>query len=390
MNALAPLKIAADLPSIRHQLHKIAELSGAEHKTREYLTQELAKLNAFTTQLLPSGSLLCCMDSHQIGATLLLRADMDALPIQEHNQHDYCSQTPGVSHLCGHDGHATSLLGCAHLLAQTPISNGKVYLLFQSAEETGEGAPLALEDMRALGLKFDFAFAYHNIPAQPIGQIILKEQAMTAAVQSLNIQLTGRTAHAAEPESGICPANAIAQLIEFAQTLNCTDLSQRDFTLVTPICIQMGEPAYGTMPGDGRVDFTIRCWQNQQMKIVAKQLEKKLIEICSSEHLDYDFQWLESFTGCNNHPAAVEIIQRSANALNLDSIVPEHPFKWGEDFGSLIAHWPGALFGIGSGENLSPLHHVDYDYPDQLLPIAASMLAQIAYQVLATEQSVGA
>ncbi|CAG9296208.1 M20 metallopeptidase family protein [Celerinatantimonas diazotrophica] len=387
MNSLTPPKISVDLTPIRHQLHKIAELSGAEHQTRDYLCQELAKLSAFTTQLLPSGSILSCIDSHQPGAIVLLRADMDALPIQESNQHYYCSQTPGVSHLCGHDGHATSLLGCAHLLEQSPILNGKIYLLFQSAEETGEGGPQALKDMRALGLKFDFAFAYHNIPGAPLGQIICKEKAMTAAVQSLSVQFIGRTAHAAEPESGICPAAAIAQLVQFSQSLNCTDLTRQDFTLVTPICIQMGTPAYGTMPGEGRADFTIRCWQNQQMEIIAQQIEEKLSEICSAAHLNYRYQWLESFRGCDNHPAAVEIIKHSAHALNLHSIVPEHPFKWGEDFGSLIAYWPGALLGIGSGEQLSPLHHVDYDYPDELLPIAANMLAQIAYLTTMASQS---
>lgn len=379
MGSLKPLQLDTILPPIRHRLHQIAELSGAEHQTSNYLCQQLATLNAFTTQLLPSGSILSCIDSHQPGPIVLLRADIDALPIQESNPHDYRSQTPGVSHLCGHDGHAASLLGCAHLLAQAKPSNGKIYLLFQSAEETGEGAPLALKDMQMLGLKFDYAFAYHNIPGAPIGQIICKEGAMTAAVQSLSIQFIGRTAHAAEPESGICPANAIAQLVQFTQSLNCTDLTRHDFTLVTPICIQMGTPAYGTMPGEGRADFTLRCWQNQQMKIITQKIEAKIAEICSVEHLDYRYQWLESFTGCDNHPSAVEIIKQSTMALKLPYTVPVHPFKWGEDFGSLIADWPGALLGIGSGEQVSPLHHIDYNYPDSLLPIAAHMLAQIAH-----------
>lgn len=366
------------LVRFRHDLHQIAELSGEEFETQQYIWNQLSQLvSPSDISAIAHVGILACFDSGTAGPSILVRADMDALPIQEHSRHCYTSKTPGVSHLCGHDGHTTSLLGLAMSLNQKPIQKGIVWLLFQPAEENGQGAQEVVKELARRKIKLDHVFAYHNLPGYPLGQLVVQTSTFTAAVQSIAIQLHGQTAHAAEPELGHCPAWIIEKLLSFAQQFSQNDTQAQSFRLITPICIKMGEPAYGTMPADAEIHFTLRCFGNQSMDALSSQFLEYLSTVCSEHQISYSYQWLDIFRACENHPESVAFVEHAANHLGMKIIRRSEPFKWGEDFGCLTEKFSGAMFGLGAGEDHSALHHVDYDYPDALLQPSIELFDQI-------------
>lgn len=370
-----------DLRGIRRHLHKHPELSGEEKNTRDFITQSLKNvgLEKFTT--VGETGILVSFNSGKPGKSLLIRADIDALPIEEENSFEHRSVTEAVSHKCGHDGHTTILLGLADDLLQRPIQKGEVHLLFQPAEETGTGAKKVLEDEN-FRLKPDYAFALHNIPGYPLHQILSKPGSFTAAVKSLIIKLHGHTSHAAEPEMGNNPGLALAEILQLSQSLLQEDVSRDDFRLVTMIYASLGERAYGTSAGYGEVHFTLRCWQNAEMKKLEEQFMGKVKSICDKHDLRLETEWLEVFHANHNNQETFEKIKLAAEKAGLDFKELKEAFKWGEDFGLFTEKFNGAMFGIGAGTDSPALHNADYDFPDEIIGTGISMFRGIINESL--------
>ena len=370
------------LVEFRRHLHAHPELSGKEEETAKLITGYL--VNCAPTYILESiggTGVMATFDSGQPGPALLFRAELDALPIQEINSFPYRSTIEGIAHKCGHDGHATILLGLARLIADNPISKGKVTLLFQPAEETGEGAAAILKDPQFAPLHFDFAFALHNLPGYPKHQIIIRQGAFNATVKSLILKLHGKTAHAAEPENGINPAFAIAEILQFIQNLSQPNTHQPDFCLLTPVHISLGEKAYGTSAGYGELHLTLRSWTSPEMEKLTTHLFQHLQHIQSKYQLKIEHNWLQAFESNTNAPEAVQLISTAAEALSLDVHQPPTPFKWGEDFGLFTQQFKGALFGLGAGVDHPNLHNPDYDFPDEIIPTGIHIFYSIIRQL---------
>jgi len=359
------------LTQVRQELHSRPELSGKEEETSAYVIDYLSPFQA--AQLLKGvggTGLVATFDSGKPGEHLLFRAELDALPIQESNTFSHRSIYEGVSHKCGHDGHTTVLLGLAHLLADSTDWSGQVSLLFQPAEETGAGAMAMLADEQLASLKVDKAFAFHNLPGYPLGQIIWKEGAFTPSVQSLIIQLRGKTAHAAEPQNGLNPALAIAEILQFAQQLEITDPLRTDFRLLTPVYLSMGEKAYGVSAGAGEVHLTLRAWTQAQMEHLTTIFLGQVKSIADQAGLQLDFSWTDTFKANFNAELLVTQLRESIHRHHLSDQMMEQPLTWGEDFGAFGVLCPTAMFGIGAGEDRPALHHPDYDFPDEIIPTA--------------------
>ena len=316
------------------------------------------------------------------GKSILFRCELDALPIQEINSFDYKSLYEGVSHKCGHDGHMAILCGMSKKLHENPLEKGTVMLLFQPAEEDGNGAKRVLNDANFDAIKPDFAFALHNLPGFKKHQIVIKENTFTCAVNSMIIQLNGKTSHAGEPENGINPALAIAEIIQVFNSKINTDVSSKKYCLITPIHINMGEKAYGVSAGYGEVHFTVRSNSNAQMRIIESNLEENVNEIASKYNLKTKIEWTESFQANENNSEAVNFIRKSASSLNLDILEKELPFTFGEDFGLFTQHFKGAMLGLGSGENTPSLHNPDYDFPDEIIQTGIQLFHQITKEIL--------
>ncbi|MEL6835477.1 MAG: amidohydrolase [Bacteroidota bacterium] len=376
--------MSAVLQNLRKNLHRHPELSGAEEQTAKRI-QDFLLENSKPTDLitrLGGTGVAAVYEFGKDGSGVLIRCELDALPILEQNTFEHRSQTPGVSHKCGHDGHMAMVAGLASWLDKQQFPAGRVVLLFQPAEETGQGAAALLEDQRMLKLSIDYAFALHNIPGEPLHSVLLMEPGFSAEVQSFALQLKGKTAHAAEPEEGINPATTIAELITELATFNHTVSTTEHFAILTPIHIHLGEKSYGVAPGAGELHYTIRTWSQEQMQQLVSRIEQAVTNICQQQKLEYQLDWFEHFPASNNDSGCNLQIERAAQALDLPLRKMPHPFRFGEDFGWFSHRFKTGMFGLGAGKNTSTLHHADYDFPDALLESGMGMFREIISQLL--------
>ncbi|RNL90735.1 amidohydrolase [Sinomicrobium pectinilyticum] len=371
------------LTRLRKYLHRHPEVSGKEHETAKTILSFLRKHtpDQVVTHLGGTG-IAAIYKGTERGKTVLIRCELDALPIPEVNTFLHRSGTPGISHKCGHDGHMAIVAGLAVLLHRYRPEKGRVILLFQPSEEDGNGAKCVLADNRFGDMDPDYVFALHNLPSFPEGQIVIKEGTFTPAVHSIIIMLKGKTAHAGEPEKGINPASAIADIIRQFQALVQPDIASDDFCQVAPIYLRMGEKAYGISAGEGEVHFTIRCKDNNRMKTTAGTAEKIARETAQRYGLKPYISWTQGFPANENHPKAIQYIREVAGQQGFDLYEKDTPFGWGEDFGLFTQKYPGALFGLGAGENTPALHNPDYDFPDGIISTGVQMFYHIIQKII--------
>lgn len=375
--------IYEELTELRHHLHTRPELSGLEFETAGLIGRRLSALSPdLLLRNLGGTGVAAVFDSGRPGPSVLFRSELDALPIEEVNDFEYRSRHQNVSHKCGHDGHMAILLGLAYQIARHRPNRGKVIVLFQPAEETGEGAMEVLRDPAFEQIRPDYAFALHNLPGYPLGAVVVKDGPFTAGVRSLIIRLQGMTSHAAEPEHGVNPAEAIADLLYLARDWTVADLSRPDFQLLTPVHVHMGEKAYGVSAGYGEVHLTIRCWSSEAMEKLSSRLLREAADIAGRYGLELETEWTNVFFANHNDPKSVELIRRAARSLDLPLVERADPLKWGEDFGAFSQRFKGAMFGLGAGEDASALHNPDYDFPDELIETGARMFFRIASSLL--------
>ncbi|MBQ3739712.1 MAG: amidohydrolase [Bacteroidales bacterium] len=365
--------------NIRHQLHLLAEPSGAEVATQQFIIDILAGFEPTHIHVFKnSKNLLAVYDFGPGGETTLIRGDFDAVRVPETLDLPYASHTPGVAHKCGHDGHATILLGLAEQLHLHPLAKGRVLLFFQAAEETGEGAAQLLETGILEKYKPGKVYALHNIPGEPLGSVICKEGSFTCSVVSCDVELHGRTAHAAEPLKAVSPYPAAKAITDRLLAMNCYDMSRDDFRLLTLVEFRVGEQAYGVAAGHGVLRFTLRAKDDDLLqRTKAELLQVVEQETSNTEGLCSNITWREYFAAAKNHKDAVESIRNAAERCGLEYVEKQTPFSWGEDFGLLTQHYDGALFGLGSGDSQPPLHHQLFDFPDELVPVGVMIFYQI-------------
>lgn len=370
------------LAALRQYIHAHPDLSGQESSTRDYIRAFLKE--TAPSELIDVGGtgLLAVYDSGQPGKTMLVRAELDALPIVERTGVPYSSTIPGKAHLCGHDGHMTMLAGVGQVLQQQSPTHGRVLLLFQPAEETGKGAQSVLDDPVFAQYQPDCCVALHNAPGFPMGSVIVRDGIFTPSVESVTIQLDGKTAHAAEPETGYNPAWAIQDILALANRLRNPNPDAPDYTLVTPVDIQLGEKAFGTAAGHGSISFTLRAWDKAPFDQLKAQFIDEVTAICERHSIQHSWTWVEPFHTTFNDPATVALIRSVAAEVGCTVIEKEMPFRWGEDFGRFTQRFTGAMFGLGSGEQQPALHNPDYDFPDALLPVGVQLFSTVIQSYL--------
>ena len=365
---------------IRRELHQHPELSGHEARTARLVEDKL--------QACPPTKVIRHVGGHGLlveyffsedGPTVLFRADMDAVAVQEPDDIPHHSQTPGVAHKCGHDGHTTILLRFARMLSERPLPKGRVLLLFQPAEENGSGSKAVLDTKVLDYYKIDKAFALHNIPGYPASAVLCKEDSFTCAVVSVSITLTGKTSHAAEPQKGISPIPATLNIVDELLRWNNTDIQSDDYFLSTIVEIHVGEEAYGVSAGNSIIRATLRAKTDKLLHQHAQQLKELVATECKrTPDLQHEMEWLEPFSANENDPQSVGMIKNAALRNNLPYIELQTPFSWGEDFGLFTQQYKGAIFGLGSGENCAPLHSPQYDFPDEVIETGATLFYTIA------------
>ncbi len=373
-----------DLIQLRRHLHANPEIANEEKNTAEFFIKHLAKFKPDKIiEGIGGNGIAFIFNGKEIGPAILFRAELDALPIIEECEFEYKSKKMGVSHKCGHDGHMTILAGLVAKISGEKLERGKVIILFQPAEEIGEGAEKIINDEKFNEIKPDFAFALHNLPGYKLHEIIIKKNTFAAASVGMKISLKGKTSHAAHPENGISPADAVASIIQkFNALIGKIEQESFDFGLITIIHVNIGEIAFGTSPGDAEVYATLRANTDENLELVKSKCSKIVEEISKDEKLKFEITWTEAFPATVNNAEAVDAVKTAARQLNLNLNEINTPFRWTEDFGHFTKVSKAALFGLGAGLNTPQLHNPDYDFPDDLIPTGINIFHKIIKQIL--------
>jgi amidohydrolase len=373
----------SELINVRRQLHSLAELAGREEATSRFIQTFLkgCEPDSLVTNIGGHG-VAAIFKGRKAGPRIMVRCELDALPIPETIDLAYGSGVKGVSHKCGHDGHMTIAAGLADQLHTRKPARGSVVVLFQPAEETGEGAHLVIEEPTFADLHPDYVFALHNLPGYPLGQVVTKSGVFASASSGLTIHLQGQTSHAAEPEAGRSPALAVAQLIQLISAIPQFHTSLHQAAQATVIHARLGEIAFGTSPGEGEIMATLRSHSPEVMDTLITETTTLAKKVAQAHDVEATIGCTQVFPSTSNDTDAVQLIEESAKHLGLDLCTPTIPFAWSEDFGHFTVRHKGAMFGLGAGEAHPALHHPEYDFPERLLEPGIELFSEIIRRVL--------
>lgn len=353
-----------DLISLRQMLHEQAELSCHEVETRKLLKHYL-KEHCPSFEIVDFGTwFYAYKQGENSSKKIAIRADHDAI---------YNTQGQ-VFHGCGHDGHSTILVGLAQELEGLSLDND-LYLIFQHAEEIGLGAKEIVPTLKDLGI--DYVYGLHNFPGFDYGKILGRQDTFMCASMGMEINLTGRQSHAGQPELGINPIFALADLINEIEVLadfkgfGPMSWSGHDFdglVMVTPVSLDLGqEGAYGISPGRAKLQLTLRATYHKDLQNLIKQIQAKLEGLADSYRLSYQVQFCDEFPDTNNPSSEFDRLENVALELGLDFIELSQPFRPSEDFGWYLKEFPGQFFGLGSGLDTPSLHDDAYQFPDKII-----------------------
>jgi amidohydrolase len=382
---------ADDIAAFRRALHARPELSEHETETAKSIVGRLSQSapDRIVDGLGRMRTGVCAVyDSGRPGPTVLIRAELDALPIQESNTFAHRSTTPGVSHKCGHDGHMATLVAVGDGLREKPPERGRVYLLFQPAEETGTGASAVIEDERFRALTPpDFVYAFHNVPRYPHGRVLVRNGLFAQASVGFIVRFHGKTSHSSYPEHGVNPSRAVTALVT---AVNSFDTAMADRVgapvLGTISYAELGVaekgPNFGTSPGEATVMGVVRAHRTEDLKLLREHLAEVAAQLAADSALTHELDWYEAFAATESDSECVDVIERAARDAGLAVERLDEPFRWSEDFGYFTSAFTGAFFGLGSGVDQPQLHDDGYDYPDELIGIGARLYRGIIDQHL--------
>jgi hippurate hydrolase len=371
----------------RHDLHAHPELSQHEVRTAGVVQAKLAEFGV--DEILTGigghgvvGVIRAGSSDRAIG----LRADMDALPLQEETGLPHASRTPGVMHACGHDGHTTMLLGAAKYLAETRNFDGTVYLIFQPAEEFERGADRMVKDGLFQRCPMDKVYGLHNWPEMKAGTFLWRTGPVMAAVAFFDIVVTGKGSHGASPHQGVDPVMVSAQIINGLQTIVSRSIEPVAGGVVSVGSIKGGE-AYNILPERVAMKGTARWFKPEVGARIESGVRRIAEGIAASFGASAEVRFDQHAPATVNDAAATELAVRAALSVAGADAVREMaaPTMGGEDFAYMLNVKQGAylMLGGGTGNGDALLHHPKYDFNDEILPVGASWWATMAEQQLA-------
>ncbi|MBL8763503.1 MAG: amidohydrolase [Phycisphaerae bacterium] len=385
--------IAQELPrlrAIRHDLHRHPELGYQERRTAGVVARELAALGIEHVTGLAGGTGVVGFipGTGEAGSPCVaLRADMDALAIEERTGKPYASVVPGTMHACGHDGHTTILLGAAAAIAKMPHRPNAVLLVFQPAEEGGAGADrLCREgvlDGRVIGTRARIIFGLHGWPMQPLGTVASKPGPLLASTDEFEAEVRGTGAHAAYPHLSRDPVLAMARCIEGVQMIVSRNVSPIDSVVVTVATARAGT-AQNVIPEHARFGGTVRALRSETRSLARERLEQIVTLTARAHGCEAAVEWREGYPVTSNDAAATEVFFRVARgALGEPNVsLIEHPTMGGEDFSYYGQRVPACFFTLGlcpAGRTGYPtLHQPDFDFNDDALGVGIETMCALA------------
>ncbi len=370
-----------DMTAWRHHLHAHPELQFECHETAAFV---VAQLRAFGVDAIHEGiaqtGVVALIDGRGAGPTIGLRADMDALPIEEVTGLDHASIVPGKMHACGHDGHTTMLLGAARYLAETRNFAGRVALIFQPAEEGGGGAKVMMEEGILDRFAIKEVYALHNAPGVPVGAFYTTPGPIMAAVDTFHVHITGTGGHGAYRQDTADPVVAAVGIVNAIQTIVSRNHASGDDLVVSVTQIHTGS-ADNIIPDKAYVNGTVRTFAKETQDIV----RTRLADIVSGQAAAYGVTAQLIYDV--GYPATVNDPEKTAFAVDVAREVSAdvddaRPREMGaEDFAYMLEKRPGAYLFVGNG-NTAGLHHPGYDFNDATAPFGASFFARLVERAL--------
>lgn len=375
--------MSQEIVELRKHLHRFPELSGNESGTAKIIHEYFEKLGGFEIiENVGGHGLIAVLSTVSPGPVIVLRAELDALPINESNDFVHRSKNAGISHKCGHDGHMAILCRLAAELLKDPPAAGKFVFLFQPSEETGEGAAKVLLDKNFTQLKPNYFFALHNLPGFPLNSVICRPGNFASASVGAIVKIEGKTSHAAHPENAINPILLLKEVLDALEQLS----KSGNNSIITPIALNSGGETFGTSPAEGTLLLTLRTESTEGLKKMQGELKDLVNGICSKYAAKCTVEFKEEFYACVNDPTLSQWVEDAAGENNLSFIKTERAFRWSEDFGRYLNNETGVLFAVGGGENAAQLHNPDYDFPDEIIEPSVAMFKKLIEKAISHER----
>ena len=372
----------AELTAIRRDIHAHPELGMEEHRTAARVADLLESWGIEVHRGVGKTGVVGVLRNGSGNRAIGLRADMDALPIEEPADMAFRSTVKGVMHACGHDGHTTMLLGAAKYLAETRAFDGIVHFIFQPGEEGCGGALAMLEDGLFERFPCDAIFGMHNRPGMPIGQYGIRPGPTAAGGAFFDIQVSGKGAHGARPEASIDPVLAACHITAALQSVVSRNLSPRDAAVVSVTKVVGGE-AYNVIPETATISGTARFFTRE----VGAQIEAGMRRVAEGVAAGFGagatMDWRLIFAPTINDPAQADAYaEAAAELVGADKVARDNPPGMGsEDFSFMMEKVPGAYIHVGNGDGAMP-HNPRYAFNDEAIPYGAALYARVVERSL--------
>jgi hippurate hydrolase len=379
---------AADMAAIRRDIHAHPELCFREVRTAELVAQKLTEWGIPIHRGLGTTGVVGVVKSGTSSRAIGLRADMDALPMQEFNTFSHASVHPGKMHACGHDGHTAMLLAAARHLAKHRDFDGTVYLIFQPAEEGGGGAREMIKDGLFERFPMEAVFGMHNWPGAEVGQFAASAGPVMASSNEFNITIRGKGGHAALPHNGLDPVPVACQMVQAFQTIISRNKKPIDAGVISVTMIHAGE-ATNVIPDSCALRGTVRTFTLEVLDMIERRMRQVAEHTCAAFEVTCEFEFVRNYPPTINSAKEAEFARRiMAGIVGPDKVLVQEPTMGAEDFSymlqakpgcySFIMNGDGAHRDIGHGGGPCMLHNPSYDFNDALIPLGATYWVRLA------------
>jgi len=379
---------AAAIAALRRDLHAHPELCFQEQRTSDLIAKTLSDWGIPIHRGLGKTGVVGIIKSGNSTRSVGLRADIDALPITEHNTFPHASVHSGRMHACGHDGHTAMLLAAAKYLSKHRNFDGTVYLIFQPAEEGGGGAREMMKDGLFERFPMEAIFGAHNWPGLGVGQFALKSGPIFASSNEFRITLRGKGAHAAMPHNGVDPLPIACQMVQAFQTIITRNKRPIDTAVISVTMIHAGE-ATNVVPDSCEIQGTVRAFTVEVLDMIERRMRTIAAATCQAFEASCEFEFRRNYPPILNHPKETEFARTVlAQAVGTENVLEFEPTMGAEDFSFYLLEKPGCYFVIGNGDGSHRtgghgggpcmLHNPSYDFNDELIPIGGSMWVRLA------------
>ena len=383
---------AAAITAIRRDIHAHPELCFQEHRTADVIAKALTDWGIPIHRGLGKTGVVGIVSNGSSSRAVGLRADIDALPMTEHNTFAHASTHPGRMHACGHDGHTAMLLAAARHFARHRNFDGTVYLIFQPAEEGGAGAREMMRDGLFDKFPMEAVFGAHNWPGLKVGQFALKPGPVMASSNEFRITIRGKGSHAALPHNGIDPVPVACQMVQAFQTIITRNRRPVDPGVISVTMIHAGE-ATNVVPDACELQGTVRTFSLELIDLIEQRMRAIAEHTCAAFGAQCEFEFRRNYPPTINHPAETEFARRVlGEVVGAENVHEYEPTMGSEDFSFFLQEKPGCYFVIGNGDGahregghgLGPcmLHNPSYDFNDELIPLGATAWVRIAEEWL--------